>query len=201
MATPRWIDPQGRRWGATDEEASRPLPGDEYVRQPKLQTTRAVAVASPAAGVWPWLVQLGQGRGGLYSYDRLENLVGCRMHSVDRIVPELQRLAVGELVKAHPKMGWMVARVEPPVALVLRAADIASGTLASIDAPPHWDFSWAFVLADAPGGCRLLARERYDYRGRGAAAAVNLTVAVSFLMTQRMLRGIKARAERGGGAR
>ena len=83
------------RWGATDEELVATLPGDELVPHPDLTTTRAVTVNARAADVWPWIAQLGQGRGGFYSYDALENLVGCDIHSADRIVPAWQGVAVG----------------------------------------------------------------------------------------------------------
>jgi hypothetical protein len=76
------------RWGAADEEADGPLPGDELIAHPDLTATRAIAVRRPASQVWPWIAQLGQGRGGFYSYDFLENLAGCDIHSADRIIPQ-----------------------------------------------------------------------------------------------------------------
>ena len=82
-------------WGATDDERDRRLPGDELVPAPGSETTWAVTVEAPSDEVWPWIVQLGQGRGGFYSYSWLENLVGADIHNVDRIVPEFQRLAEG----------------------------------------------------------------------------------------------------------
>jgi hypothetical protein len=82
--------------------------------------TRAITVHAPAAQVWPWIAQLGQGRGGFYSYDTLENLVGCDIHSADRIVPQWQDLKVGDQVKLHPEVGLGVAVVEQGRVLVLR---------------------------------------------------------------------------------
>jgi hypothetical protein len=76
------------RWGATDEELRAIWPGDRLVDRPKFTWTSALTINRPAHAVWPWLVQLGQGRGGLYSYDWLENLVGCGVHSTDRVIPE-----------------------------------------------------------------------------------------------------------------
>ena len=72
------------------------MPGDELVAHPVLGYTRAITINAPADRVWPWLVQMGQGRGGLYSFDGLENLVGCDIHSTDRILPAAQQLAVGD---------------------------------------------------------------------------------------------------------
>ena len=82
-------------WGATDDEMAIALPGDELLRRADLTATRAITIRGSAEGIWPWLAQLGQGRGGFYSYDFLENLVGCDIHSADRIVPEWQSINVG----------------------------------------------------------------------------------------------------------
>src|SRR5690349_9989833 len=77
------VRPWHMRWGATDDEVRRPLPGDELVARPKALATHAITIRAPAAEIWPWLVQFGQGRGGFYSYDWLENLFGCDIHNVD----------------------------------------------------------------------------------------------------------------------
>lgn len=79
--------PRINHWGATDQEHQATWPGDQLVAQPNFVWTNAITIHAPAAQVWPWLVQLGQGRGGLYSYDWLENLIGCDVHSTDRILP------------------------------------------------------------------------------------------------------------------
>ena len=92
------------RWGTIDAEFDEPLPGDDLIPSPNLVATRAITVRASAEHVWPWLVQLGQGRGGFYSYDFLENLVGCDIHSADRIVPEWQEAVVGDEVKLHPEV-------------------------------------------------------------------------------------------------
>ena len=89
------------RWGATDDEVNDTVPGDELVPAADLTATRAVTVRASADGVWPWLAQLGQGRGGFYSYDFLENLVGCSIHSAERVVPEWQSIDVGDAVHLH----------------------------------------------------------------------------------------------------
>ena len=92
------------RWGATEEETRRALPGDELVTLSQMGYTRSVVIHAPATRVWQWLVQIGQGRGGMYSYDGLENLAGCNIHMVDRIVPELQELKTGDLIRLGPKV-------------------------------------------------------------------------------------------------
>jgi hypothetical protein len=181
------------RWGATHEELDVLLAGDDLVPGADVTATRAVTVRAAAADVWPWIAQLGQGRGGFYSYDFLENLVGCDMHSADRIVPEWQRVDVGAEVKLHPEVGLIVAVVQPGRALVLRGGVPVGKT------PPPYDFTWAFVLRDQPGGTtRLVVRERYGYSRWWASFIVEPAELMSFVMSQRMLRGIRERAEREG---
>ena len=90
-------------WGAADDEVNQSLPGDELVPAPMLGYTRAITIHAPAARIWPWLAQMGQGRGGLYSYDGLENLAGCKIHSLEHINPELQNPQVGELIRLGPQ--------------------------------------------------------------------------------------------------
>jgi hypothetical protein len=183
--------PRHLRWGATDQECCGPLPGDDLLAAPDLTATRAITVRASSGEVWPWIAQLGQGRAGLYSYDFLENLIGCRIHSADRIVPEWQALEVGDQVKLHPEVPLEVAVVEARGALVLRGGVPMGNT------PPPYDFTWAFVLREQPDGTtRLLARERYAYTKKWAALLVEPVEAVSFVMSQKMLRGIRDRAER-----
>jgi hypothetical protein len=179
------------RWGATDEELKVGLPGDELVGAADLTATRAVTVRACAGVVWPWIAQLGQGRGGFYSYDFLENLVGCDIHSAERVVAEWQSIDIGDAVHLHPEVGLIVAVLEPGRALVLR------GGVPIGRRPPPYDFTWAFVLRDhANGSTRLLVRERYGYSRRWAWLLVEPVELISFVMSRRMLRGIAARAER-----
>src|ERR1051326_7204279 len=106
------VRPWLSQWGAPAEEASTPLPGDDRVPGPAYATTRAITVRAPAEAVWPWLVQLGQGRGGFYTYDRLEQMVGAGIRSANHIVPELQQLAVGDTVPLSPVGGPKVALLD-----------------------------------------------------------------------------------------
>jgi hypothetical protein len=187
--------PRQLRWGATDRELDESLPGDELVANVDLSATRAITISASADQVWPWIAQLGQGRGGFYSYDFLENLVGCDIHSADRIVPEWQDVSVGGKVRFAPEVGLDVALLERERSLVL-----CGGVPIGKTAPPY-DFTWAFALRDRPDGTtRLLVRERYAYTRPWAPLLVEPTEAVSFVMSQKMLRGIKDRAERAAGA-
>lgn len=169
--------PWMRGWGAEPRERRTRLPGDELVPGAVLQTTRAVTIDAPTDVVWAWLVQIGQDRGGFYSYAWLENLAGCRLRNADEIRPEWQQRAVGDLVLLHPRHGQRIARLEPERVLALEG----------------WG---AWVLEPQPGDrTRLLARGRT----RGGAAAVYDVLLVEvphFVMERRMLLGIKERAER-----
>jgi hypothetical protein len=185
------VQERSLRWGATDEETRVALPGDELLPDADLTATRAVTVRATADAVWPWIAQLGQGRGGFYSYDFLENLVGCDIRSADRIIPEWQAVKVGDQVKLHPEVGLLVALVVPERALVLRGGVPMGRT------QPPYDFTWAFVLRAGPAGAnRLVVRERYRYSRRWAPLLVEPVELISFVMSQRMLRGIRERAER-----
>ena len=186
----------GRRrqlaWGATSEESHGPLAGDELIATADVIATRAITVRASSEKVWPWIAQLGQGRGGFYSYDFLENLVGCDIHSADRIVREWQDIAVGDEVKLYPDGPLEVAALDPGRSLVLRGGVPMGKT------PPPYDFTWAFVVREQPERTtRLLVRERYGYTRGWAPLVVEPAAAISLVMTRKMLRGIRDRAEAG----
>lgn len=182
------------RWGASEGELRMALPGDELLPDPDLEATRAISIDAEPADVWPWIAQLGQNRGGFYSYDWLENLVGVDIRTADRVVPDLQVRAVGDAVNLAPEVALTVAALEVGRHLVLRGAVALDG---SGGAGAPYDFTWAFVLLRRfDGSTRLIVRERYAYLTGWAAAMVEPVEMVSFLMTERMLRGIRDRAER-----
>jgi hypothetical protein len=192
------------RYGATDDELGRPLPGDHLVARPKLGYTRAITIAAPVHQVWPWLAQFGQGRGGFYSYDALENVVGCGIHSADRILPEHQGVMVGDLIRSgrDRHVCWQVIEVDPPHHLVLMGA----GTPAQPSVPEIVDdipdrgyvaSTWQWVLDPLDGGrdTRLLVRQRLTY-SPNQSWLWHLVEPLNFVMEHRMLRGIQDRAER-----
>jgi hypothetical protein len=182
--------PWQRNWGASREESDGHLDGDELIACADLTATRAITIRAPAAQIWPWIAQLGQGRGGFYSYDFLENLVGCDIHSADRVVPAWQDVRVDDAVGLAPHVTLAVARVQPGRSLVLR------GGVPLANAAPPYDFTWTFALRDRPDGTtRLLVRERYAYAKPWARLVVELVDPISFVMSQKMLRGIRDRAE------
>ncbi|HKX69079.1 MAG TPA: SRPBCC family protein, partial [Intrasporangium sp.] len=157
--------------------------------------TRAITIDAPPDAVWPWVAQLGQGRGGLYSHDWLENLAGCDIHSVDRIVPELQTVDVGDEVRLHPQVALTVWSVEPGSHLVLRPGPVGRQG-GGLDGAP-FDYTWAFVLRRHPGRrTRLLVRERYALLRPSAVAIVEPLAVVSAFMGIKQLRGIRDRSAR-----
>ena len=198
--------PAGRRrynrWGATEAEVAAPMPGDELVPHPMLGYTRAIMIDAPPEGVWPWLVQMGQGRGGLYSFDGLENLVGCDIHSADQILSDFQELEVGDLIRLGP-VGYpcfRVDRVESGASLVLVGADPRPPHAAATPDAEAGIATWQWQLRPAPGGrgTRLVTRQRLTYPPTTAMAVMwHLVEPVGFVMERRMLLGIKRRAERG----
>ncbi|WP_217501004.1 SRPBCC family protein [Arthrobacter sp. C9C5] len=200
------VRPRLLRWGATTQEAAGPLPGDELVPTARLQSTRAVNIAAPPAVVWPWLVQLGAGRGGMYSYDALENAVGLGMHSTDRILPEFQQLSVGDTIPLAPGGGIPVRRLEPGAVLALggtmnpRTGHITGHPAAEGRrvAGPRLELGWTFVLQPLGArSTRLLSRTRYDYSPLPLGIPLRVVLEpLQFLMERRMLLGVRSRVER-----
>lgn len=187
----RFARRQDLRWGATEQEVAGALPGDDLIAHSDLTATRAITIRASADQVWPWIAQLGQGRAGFYAYDVLENLVGCDIHSADHIVPEWQRVDVGDTFKLHPEVPLTVAAVEPARALVIHDG-VQMGNI-----PPPYNFTWSFVLREQPDGTtRLLVREHYGYTRWWAPLLIEPVEVISFVMSQKMLRGIRDRAER-----
>lgn len=195
----RWL----RQWGATEAEVRSALPGDGLLARAVYQTMHAIDVEATPDEVWPWLVQMGQGRGGFYSYDWVEKLAGLDIHSTHRLIPEYQRLAEGDIVRLAPNTGLVAAVVQPPRALVLRAvADLESKRAPVPSDPGYFDWSWAFVIEPAGDRrSRLLIRLRADTVQRFPFSLVGPLVwePLHFLMERKMLRGIRERAERGAG--
>jgi hypothetical protein len=178
------------RWGATDDEVHQRMPGDELVTTPTWSYNHAITIRAPPSVVWPWLVQLGQRRGGFSSYEGLENLVGCDIHNVEEIRPELQRLRVGDTIRMHASgFGPQVMILDPERALVLGGPPDARGSQAS----------WSFYLVDAAGGAtRLLERGRHA-AGKGILAQLGmgpyLIDPIGFVMSRKMLKTITGLAE------
>jgi len=179
-----FVRPWHLSWGATEEELKMSLPGDGLVEHPKLNATHAITINAPAEDVWPWLVQVGQTRGGFYSYTWLENLVGCDMHNADQLVPEWQDLKVGDEVWLHPKAPPLkVLAIELGRAIVL-------------------ENSWTFFLRPIDEHTtRLIIRGRGEFNPDLKNALLNFILwrgvfePAHFIMERKMMLGIKERAE------
>ncbi len=168
-------------WGAAPAEAAGSLPGDELLPAPDGVSTRVIEIAAPAAAVWPWLAQLGPApRGGAYTYDWIENLLGLDMHSVDRVLPEFQHPAPGDTIGFGARR-MRLERVEPEHVLAWRSED------------GNW--VWSFVLRQDAGTTRLISRNRFRLPTLAARAGMLPMEPGSLIMERKMLLGIKRRAE------
>jgi hypothetical protein len=180
LLTP-WMD----RWGATEDEINAPFPGDELLADPASIINRAITIQATPEQIYPWLLQLGADKGGLYSYTWLENLIQCKQTNADRIHAEWQGLKVGDLVRMCPEEGgpvpFTVALLNPNDAVVMGHQENSS-----------WTDTWQFVIEPLPdGSSRLILRTRTNLTG-GLWSAIHPIV---FVMERGMLLGIRDRAE------
>lgn len=183
-------------WGATELETSMPLPGDELIPDPDGIQTMAVTVSAPAEQVWPWLMQMGVDRAGLYSYTWVENgLLHLGVTNADRINPEWQDLTVGDIIAFTPE-GYPGGRNGP------RVVELESSRHLVLDSSPGAQpgtvtGTWQFVLHDAGGGCtRLLLRTRTGPGRPAGLRIMDFLLRPGYLVMDRaMLLGIKHRAE------
>jgi hypothetical protein len=197
------IRPWHMTWGSTAEERSLPLPGDELVQGPLAQATHAITIQSPVGEVWPWLVQMGQGRAGFYSYDWLENLFGCQIRNADRIVPEWQIIRVGDGVKLHPQAPPLTVVVaEPQRAIVLAGGSDFQPAMSRdpsfLKLHTYRAFTWAFTVHPQPNNAtRLVIRVRVTWdRGlRHFFRSRMFLEPAHSIMQRKMNLGIKHRAE------
>jgi hypothetical protein len=181
----RYLRDRVLTWGATADEASRRMPGDELLETADIVATRAIEIDAPPSAIWPWLIQMGPGRAGAYTYDWIENLFGLNMHSADRIVPEWQKLDVGDVLRSREgRPGMRVEILEPERALSIRSE--------------AGDWVWTFALSPQDGSTRLISRNRIAMKGASAGQRFGMLVMEpgSLVMERKMLLGIKSRAER-----
>jgi hypothetical protein len=198
--------PDMLRPGASEADAQRPLPGDDLVSAPHWQTTFAETIRAPRDEVWPWLVQLGYGRAGWYTWYKHDN---GGAPSADRIVPELQNLKVGDYLPDGPRAAqgfgqWWVRALDRPAAMVLssRRDPFDGREVPAGEKAPYIDCSWVFVLEEIdPATTRVLVRVRARIcnidRGALVAKAARLFFGVGDTVMERsLLQGLKERAER-----
>ena len=190
-------------WGTNPAETRQPLPGDELVPSPSLETTRAITIQASPAKIWPWLVQVGYRRAGFYSYDYLERMAGVDITNTNRILPEFQTLRLGDEVHIAPETPLYVKVLDPERALVLHTImNPFNAQIVNLDIPnpgAYLDWSWAFVLKEIDlNRTRLLIRVRGNYEPRVIIKAIIPFVLdpIHFLMERKMLLEIKHRTER-----
>jgi hypothetical protein len=169
-------------WGATEAEATARLPGDELLEHTDGVATRAIEIHAPAAAVWPWLAQMGPApRGGAYTYDWIENLLGLDMHSADSVLPEFQHPELGDTI-GFGSNRMRLERLEPEHVLAWRSED------------GNW--VWTFVLAERDRNTRLISRNRFRLATLVARIGMLPMEPASLVMERKMLLGIKQRAEK-----
>jgi Polyketide cyclase / dehydrase and lipid transport len=169
-------------WGATDEEGDARLPDDELLEDADGVATRAVEIDAPPSAVWPWIAQMGPSpRGGAYTFDWIENLLGLGMHSVDRVLPEFQNPQVGETI-GYGSNRMRLERVEPERVLAWRSE--------------NGNWVWTFVLEPRGDSTRLISRNRFRLPTLSARLGMIPMEPASLVMERKMLLGIKERAER-----
>ena len=173
-------------WGATPSDLTRVMAGDALVVNPTYSGTMAVIVNAAPEHIWPWLVQIGYRRGGLYSYDWLDRLFGyLDRPSATRILPEFQHLAVGDRIPIGQGPSWPVAAIEPNRALVLDMRNMGG-----------FDWVWQFGLYPVDEQrTQLVSRSCVRTRSAWARLATYVIEPAGFIMTRRMLLGLKQRAE------
>jgi len=169
-------------WGATEAEAQSRLPGDELLDDADGVATRAIDIRAPTSAVWPWIAQMGPSpRGGAYTYDWIENLLGLNMHSVNTVLPEFQHPEVGDTIGFGPNR-MRLERVDAERVLAWRSQD------------GNW--VWTFVLNQTNGTTRLISRNRFRLPRLVDRIGMVPMEPASLLMERKMLLGIKQRAER-----
>lgn len=188
----RWL----RNWGACEQERQGKWAGDALVSANLAPNTRAIEIAASAEMVWPWLVQFGFGKGGFYSYEFLERIVGIRVTNLESIEPSMQSIAVGDEILLHPKApGIPIAMLEPERHICFGEERDSNAATSDQEVERSWSFYIAPISAEA---CRLVVRgcfEETRARSVSERVAFSLEQPIDFVMEQRMLRTIKRLAE------
>lgn len=185
--------PWMKSWGATEGEIEAALPGDDIVPNANLRSTKGITIQAPPEAIYPWLLQIGVDRGGMYSYDWLENLFGLNVHTTDRIMPEYQNVQVGDFWRFTPKE--YVLNPGPGLyvkQLVENEAVLLCFGLESKPDETCFD-TWQLVLVpQANGSTRLLLRSNMAIKPE---LPIKLTYFIQFLMERKMLLTLRERTE------
>lgn len=194
------IRPWHLKWGATSDEADRLLPGDDLISNAKINATHAITIDAPIDRVWPWIAQIGQGRGGFYSYEAIENAMGLDIHNADRVLPEFQNPQVGEKLPFAEGFSVPYAIVDAPRTLVIHG-DTRTGsvTMPGLRPGDYLAVQWGWYLEPIDAQTtRFIERWRADY-GSGLMNTLIYRLFMepgAFIMERKMLLTIKERAEK-----
>ncbi len=194
-----WLREWRSSWGATGSETERSLPGDERFDTLRWRYTRAITINAPRSEVWRWISQMGQGKGGFYSYEGLENLLGCKIHNATSINPDWQIQRAAEKFYLHPQSPPLtVSAVRQGYWFLLRAdSEKDEGPVQTRGV--NFMLTWLFYLQEINRNkTRLIVRGNYDYSpGLLANLAYGpcLIEPIAFVMEKKMLEGIKQRVE------
>ena len=197
-----FLKPLRDRWGLTQSEANLPLPGDQIVKDPKTIFSHAIDIGAPAEYVWPWIAQMGKGRGGFYSYEALENIAGLGIYNSDAILEEFQNPKKGDIIPFGPDNGYPLAICNSGQAMVIENCDDLDKkkkydpTLGRPDNFLHLSWLW-YIESKSDTTSRFISRNRVDYKTSWKNRIIfGLAEPVVFAMDRKMCLGIKKRAER-----
>lgn len=197
-----FLRPLRDRWGLAKNEVNITLPGDELIPEPKSKFTHAIQINAPAKYVWPWVAQIGYGRGGFYSYEALENLAGLNIQNSDIVLPRFQNPKVGDFIPFGPKDAYPLAICEQGRAMVIEnwydldAKSVFDPKLSSPKNQLHLSWLWYVEVLDE-NKTRFISRNRVDYTDsiKNKFMFGLLMEPVVFAMDRKMCYGIKKRAE------
>ncbi|MBT8294315.1 MAG: hypothetical protein KJN70_13655 [Eudoraea sp.] len=197
-----FFKPLRDRWGLSYKEANVTFPGDHLVPQPRSEFVHAIEINAPASCVWPWIAQIGQGRGGFYSYEALENIFGLQIYNSDKILPEFQQPKIGDLIPFGPKDAYPVVICEHGKALAIENwYDLNKNSVynQALESPMNYlHLSWLWMVEPLDEhSSRFISRNRVDYSPslKNSLLFGFLGEPVVFAMDRKMCYGIKRRAE------
>ncbi len=198
-----FLKPLRERWGLSKEEATRPLPGDEVVPSPKSKFTHAIKINAPAKYVWPWVAQIGQGRGGFYTYEALENLIGLQIYNSDVVLPEFQNPSIDDTIAFAPGDRTPLVICEHGRAMAIEnSLDMDNNQMFYPKGPypkNYLHLTWLWFIEELDENhSRFISRNRVDYAPnfKNKLMFGPFSEPIVFAMDRKMCLGIKKRAEK-----
>ena len=198
-----FLKPLRDKWGMAKDQLIKKFPGDDIVAEPKSQFTHGIEINAPAEFVWPWVAQMGKDRGGFYSYELLENILGLEIYNTDSILDEFQHPRTGDLIPFGPKTAYPLVICDHGKAMVIENYDDLDTRkkYKPEDGHPenylHLSWLWFVESVDAENS-RFVSRNRLTYKDsfKNQLIIGLLSEPIVFAMDRKMCLGIKRRAER-----